>query len=205
MNEIGKRYGHLVVIKNTGKRVHETTVFLCKCDCGNLTEVDVNKLHSGHTKSCGCLKHEIKDLTGKRFGRLLVIAFDGRKKNKTWWRCKCDCGNECIVSSTCLTHGQTKSCGCKNKENQSIVSSLKKDFVDGTCLSSIKEGRKINKNNNSGYTGVHYDKDRKQWIAQIMFARKNHLIGRFKNKSMAITARKTAEGKYYGKYRKNKI
>jgi hypothetical protein len=45
-DEIGKRYGHLTVLKDTGKRSHETRVFLCRCDCGNLKEVDINKLHS---------------------------------------------------------------------------------------------------------------------------------------------------------------
>jgi hypothetical protein len=34
-----------------------------------------------------------------------------------------------------------------------------------------------------------------------MFARKNHLIGRFKLKREAVEARKEAEKEYYGKYR----
>jgi hypothetical protein len=59
-----------------------------------------------------------------------------------------------------------------------------------------------NKNSTSGYTGVHYDKYRKQWIAQIMLARKNHLIGRFKLKNEAIEVRKEAYDYYYEKYRK---
>lgn len=36
----------------------------------------------------------IIDLTGQKFNRLLVIEFFERKNNKTYWRCKCDCGNE---------------------------------------------------------------------------------------------------------------
>lgn len=96
-NEIGKRYGNLTVIKKLDRREHETSVYLCKCDCGNLKEVNINKLHTGHTKSCGCLKNRIKDYTGQRFGRLTVISLNCRRNNKTYWNCKCDCGNECVV------------------------------------------------------------------------------------------------------------
>ena len=36
-----------------------------------------------------------KDLTGKRFGRLLVEYDTGKKNsyNRILWNCKCDCGN----------------------------------------------------------------------------------------------------------------
>ena len=53
------------------------------------------------------------DLTGKRFGRLTVI---NRKKtddtNRTYWICKCDCGNTKTVEAYALKTGRTKSCGC---------------------------------------------------------------------------------------------
>ncbi|MCH3966764.1 MAG: hypothetical protein LKE52_04000 [Bacilli bacterium] len=200
-DEIGKRYGHLTVIKDTGKRVHQTRVFLCRCDCGNLKEVNINKLHSGHTTSCGCQKHRIKDLTGQRFGRLTVVSLKGRKNNKTYWNCHCDCGKDCVVSTTNLTMGQTVSCGCRNKENQNKIPTLKNDFVDGTSLSAVKASRKRNRNNTSGCTGVHWDKERGKWVAQIMLARKNHLIGRFDKKADAIRARKEAEMENFEKYR----
>jgi len=106
-----------------------------------------------------------------------------------------------VVSTPNLTTGQMVSCGCKNKENQSKVSNLKNDYVDGTSLSAVKASRKRNRNNTSGYTGVHWDKERGKWVAQIMPARKSHLIGRFDRKSEAIRARKEAEKEYFGKYR----
>ena len=71
-NEIGKRYGKLTVIEKLDRRKHYTSVYLCKCDCGNFKKVNINNLHTGHTKSCGCLKNRIKDLTGQKFGRLTV-------------------------------------------------------------------------------------------------------------------------------------
>ena len=56
----------------------------CKCDCGNTKIVSASSLRTGHVKSCGCLSNEnrhkkLVDLTGQRFGKLVVIE---RGKNK---------------------------------------------------------------------------------------------------------------------------
>ena len=77
---------------------------------------------------------------------------------------------------------------------------------------ALKKDRKLNRNNISGVRGVHYDKNRKLWVAQIMFQRKahllrrfktkrDHLLRRFKTKREAIRARLAGEEQYYGKYR----
>lgn len=53
------------------------------------------------------------DLSGMRFGRLVAVEDVGRNKYKyRLWRCKCDCGNEIIVTTNLLQRGKTKSCGC---------------------------------------------------------------------------------------------
>lgn len=57
------------------------------------------------------------DLAGQRFGRLAVIGFAGKSKNgHSKWLCKCDCGNEVIVSYEGLKRGDSKSCGCYRSE-----------------------------------------------------------------------------------------
>ncbi len=57
------------------------------------------------------------DLTGQRFGRLCVQERQGSDAWKSaLWCCKCDCGNECIVSSHNLRTGHTQSCGCLQRE-----------------------------------------------------------------------------------------
>lgn len=56
------------------------------------------------------------DLTGQRFGRLVVIKRAYFKKGKTYWICRCDCGNEKTVSRTHLLSGKTSSCGCYKRE-----------------------------------------------------------------------------------------
>lgn len=55
----------------------------------------------------------VKDLTGQRFTRLLVIErVANDRHNNTRWRCACDCGAELLVIAQPLRSGRTKSCGC---------------------------------------------------------------------------------------------
>lgn len=57
------------------------------------------------------------DLTGQRFGRLEAIQHVGSNKNhQAVWLCRCDCGNQAEVVSQYLRNGDTKSCGCLQRE-----------------------------------------------------------------------------------------
>lgn len=61
------------------------------------------------------------DLLDQRFGRLVVIK-ETEKRNKDrgiLWLCRCDCGNEVEVAGKSLRSGNTKSCGCLQRENTS--------------------------------------------------------------------------------------
>ena len=62
-----------------------------------------------------------ENLTGNRYGRLTVVQYAGHKgKNQlVHWLCKCDCGNESIVSTSHLKNGHTQSCGCIHREQLS--------------------------------------------------------------------------------------
>lgn len=58
------------------------------------------------------------DLTGQCFGRLTAIEpADNDLRGQSRWRCRCDCGSEAIVYTYNLRNGNTKSCGCLNREN----------------------------------------------------------------------------------------
>ena len=64
------------------------------------------------------------DMTGMKIGRLTVISrAENTNQNKAQWLCKCDCGNEVIVSRRHLKDFSTVSCGCYRsklaKENNS--------------------------------------------------------------------------------------
>ena len=57
------------------------------------------------------------DLTGKRFGRLVVVRMSDRKRgNNRLWECACDCGAFTYVRGDGLKSGKTQSCGCRARE-----------------------------------------------------------------------------------------
>lgn len=125
-NENNEVYANMV-----GQKINKWTIleyissnkmpkFVCQCECGTIKKVNVYNLTKGKSKDCGCGRKEAlskaksKDLTGKRFGKLIAIEklpFSNKFK-RVLYRCKCDCGNEIIVPSQSLVTLHTVSCGC---------------------------------------------------------------------------------------------
>ena len=111
----GQRFGRLVAIERSDNNKSGEVMWRCKCDCGREIVTFSNSLAHGKVKTCGCSR--VRDLTGRRFGRLLAISrVDNQKDRNSLWLCKCDCGNEKNVVSFSLVSGRTKSCGCLNLE-----------------------------------------------------------------------------------------
>lgn len=114
---IGQRFGHLTVIEDTGKRLHRSIIWKCKCDCGNEHEVTSNNLNGGQVNSCGkqdCPYHKtFENLKGQRFGKLVAMYPTSMKDGShMYWVCQCDCGNQHEVASNHLKRGSVQSCGC---------------------------------------------------------------------------------------------
>lgn len=104
---VGRKFGRLLVLQKDEQRTPDGRIkVVCRCDCGNECSVSLKNLKSGITRSCGCMHREAgargaKDMTGLRFGRLLVLERAGTSKARTaMWLCKCDCGKTCIVSGS---------------------------------------------------------------------------------------------------------
>lgn len=125
----GQKFGRLTVIRRKGSDNCNKATWLCECECGNQIIVTTGGLRSGNTKSCGCYRTDrskeywqenMIDLTGKRFGKLTVIKrSDVKDKHGQWkWLCKCECGNETLVTSSNLKRKNgVRSCGCtKHKD-----------------------------------------------------------------------------------------
>jgi hypothetical protein len=108
----GKKFGRLLVLKEMLVRSHRSIKWECLCDCGNTVYPTTTRLTQGKAHSCGrCTR---KDLTGQRFGNLVVKKCLKLKSSCSnyYWLCECDCGKEIEVRGGSLTSGTTKSCGC---------------------------------------------------------------------------------------------
>lgn len=58
------------------------------------------------------VKAQENNLTNKKFGLLTVIGFAYQKGDKKYWKCRCNCGTEKIISGSDLVTNHTCSCGC---------------------------------------------------------------------------------------------
>jgi len=61
-------------------------------------------------------KRSLKDISGQRFGRLLVLNQHKILGTSGIWLCRCDCGKEKWIRPNALKAGVTKSCGCYARE-----------------------------------------------------------------------------------------
>lgn len=119
MDLTGREFGVLKVIKkcDTKREGEREWRWVCECSCPNhnIVEVIQHNLLNGHCTSCGCSnKNAVKNLTGRRFGYLEVIERDYNKLSdgSALWKCRCQCGNEVVVSAIQLRSAKDSiSCG----------------------------------------------------------------------------------------------
>ena len=224
---IGKKFGKLTAIKFDRIEHHrdlkgknrDKGYWLCQCDCGNKVSITRNELVTGKTKSCGCLIKEVAkerakknliNLTGKRFGNLVVIGMaktenkilnNGDNRTIYYWKCKCDCGNQVMVEGNRLREGRIKDCeDIKRNATKSytqIGNEFKKENIlkEGTRLDNLSG--KLSKANTSGVRGVSFKKDKNKYKATIGFQKKTYFLGYYDNLEEAKKAREKAEEKYY--------
>lgn len=89
------------------------------------------------------MKGQFEDLTGWRFGRLVVIGRDDRKSRKPYFNCQCDCGNVKSVRSDSLKAGLVRSCGCMKKEqDRTNLTAAHTHKMSGTRIYEIWQGIK---------------------------------------------------------------
>ena len=129
----GQKFGRLTVLDFYGSDKRRESIWRCRCECGNITNVLSSNLRKGYTKSCGCLQKEkagkntpIKDLSNMLFGQLTVLYPTSQRLNgQVVWHCKCTCGKEIDVRSYNLISGNTFSCGClKQSHGEYLIEQL---------------------------------------------------------------------------------
>lgn len=162
----GRTFGELYVVRYSEEKSQKENriIWECRCSCGNLRFYQSNALLSKRVISCGCKsrkrtsKRTFLDITGQKFGRLLVLSVDHRdmdnQGNSTYfWLCQCDCGNTKIVKGTALRSGTIVSCGCMqaeasaNRAKSRIINLVGKKFGILTVLgreeSKTEDGKSL--------------------------------------------------------------
>lgn len=137
----GQRFGMLTVTDRTEERRRGREVWLCQCDCGTEVKATANALFGGRITNCGCkknsgLKGRARDLTGRRFGALTALEPEKtRLHGNVVWRCQCDCGNTCQVTSRKLVTGEVTSCGClKVREEKEPPAAPVREDGGSSCI-----------------------------------------------------------------------
>lgn len=150
----GQKYGHLTVIEMLyAYRKSGAAACRCKCECGKECVKDAYSLkHQKNPPHCGCMTQYYKriqsekcrkDVTGERFGSLIVDKMIYAYKEQTRCSCTCECGNHVETYLTYLTSGDTTSCGCVQSARTSEAN--QKDFsgiVSDYGVAFIKRERK---------------------------------------------------------------
>lgn len=153
-NLLGQKFGRLSPIafeKCQGGR----RGWRCICDCGNEVVVRETALITGGRTSCGCKKREShpyrgkprQDLTGQRFGRLVVEYCDHYDKTArdSYWTCLCDCGSRVIICGQSLKRGASKSCGCYQRDvARETVKKYPRPLPHGHTIHGLRHTRLYN-------------------------------------------------------------
>lgn len=86
-----------------------------------------------------------QNLTGQRFGRLVVEGFS-HAGNASYWYCRCDCGKISVARGTSLRYGSTKTCGCGSKEQAARNAGAYAKGKRGPCWPHTRTLRQLHRN-----------------------------------------------------------
>lgn len=86
-----------------------------------------------------------RNLIGSKFNMLTIIDSEFRNK-KTYYLCKCDCGNEKWIRADSVTSEKQKSCGCLSKKKQ-----FKHKDLTGSKIGRLTVLEEVNKKDEKYY------------------------------------------------------
>ena len=89
--------------------------------CSKICIVSGDNLKTGNTKSCGCLKTNIENLSGNQFGYWNVLNQYKKENGKIFWLCECKCGTKKYVRADILKNKTSQSCGCLKISKNSLL------------------------------------------------------------------------------------
>lgn len=229
MSEHGVPDSRLRVIKRAKDYIYSSglhaTQWECECSCEEHNHIIVmgSDLRKGNTKSCGCLKEEMKsqlkfhakkynqyDLSKKygigwTYNTNTEFYFDLEDYDKIKDHCWSDRNDHgvhyvvtCIEGKQVFMHNLLGYKGYDHIDRNGLNN--KKSNLRKATIQQNNFNNGIAKNNTSGYTGVYFQQKSNKYTANIGLDYQNIYLGCFENKKDAIRARLEAEAKYYGEF-----
>lgn len=188
----GQVFGKLTVLKFSGKGKGDKNVWECSCSCGNICVVSTMNLRKGCTNSCGCLRGKGKPA--------IKHGLSGSKQYNSWFNMKTRCN---YTKDKCYAEygGRGITYESKWETFEGFWEDMGSTYIDGFTLERkdpngnytmtnciwIPRGdqgrnKRISKSNNSGVTGVCYDKSG-AWVANWYTEDKKQRSKRFSLKA----------------------
>lgn len=213
MWEHGVPNSRLTVVKLAKHDKSGNSIWLCQCKCGNETNIRGDKIRSGHTLSCGCLRLNDYDITSYEYGigwatnSGLEFQFDLNDfqllRTHSWFTKTDDSGYNKLVSTI---NGKAKSMAQFLTGENYIDHKDRNPMNNRRCnfriasRSQQQANHNISSDNKSGIIGVSWDKIKHKWVSQLVQNGQRLLYKYFFNKDDAIKARLEAEQKYFGEF-----
>lgn len=121
MLEQGTKINNLEIVGRDESR--HRVYYFCRCLlCGQVKSFRSDAISKKN--GCGCKTSKLKDETGNRYGKLIVLERRGTRFSNALWLCKCDCGNTTITPGVYLRSGEVNSCGCLRSYGEMIISEV---------------------------------------------------------------------------------
>ena len=200
---------------------------LCLCECGQQKIVQVSKLVSGHTKSCGCLHSPPRDLTRRNPGEIplygkaaagrvaRIDAGDFELVSQYRWRAfvlrRRNGGIKGPYAITQITRpdgGRTSIRMHSLITGWPLVDHINCDGLDNrrenlrpaTSAENARNARKTVAPTASQFKGVHWEPRWRRWIASIRVNRKSVYLGGFRDEAEAARAYDAAAREMFGEF-----
>ena len=225
---VGRKFGKLTVVERASdyivpKNGQHQIMWKCKCDCGNTTVVRGSTLKNKTSTSCGCVHKQIVREIGyanKKYNTYDLTGEYGIGYTTNGEEFYFDLEDYDLIKDYCWSIDNHGYVVCGELNGVILFHVLVMNTKKGEDVDHIHHKRNDNRkselrvvtrsqnqmnvglssNNVSGVTGVHFDKNRGKWVAQIGINRERIYLGSFDNFDDAVKVRKEAEEKYFGEF-----
>jgi len=204
----GQTFDRLTALYPLPERRDSCVVWMCRCACGTMKAIPSTDLTRHRVKSCGCLMHRVKDITGEKRGHLTALRYTGERDEEGHaiyeWRCECGNVFKRSIAGTARSDSALLCPECQRrvKAQQITLARIKREVEETTGLTRKYLANLVNgvltAHNTSGIRGVYWHEGHQRWIATGRVNNEMVTLGEFEDITEAREARQDYVMKTYG-------